>query len=115
MTEQQDGTLIPASFSARAYIGLLDSFLARAQEFRGAERALRRVPSQQEEARTSAALEYLAAKVFASLAWPVVPSLAEGVWEWLGGSGHPVREQVWSFLPTGTTCRRPDEWFGPAL
>lgn len=114
VTEQLDGTLIPASFSARGYVALLDSFLERVEEFRATERALRRVPSQQEEARTSLALEYLAAKAFAALAWPVIPSFAESVWEWLGGSGHPVREQVWSFLPAGTVCQAPADRFGTA-
>ncbi|MDF3142359.1 MULTISPECIES: class I tRNA ligase family protein [unclassified Streptomyces] len=101
-TQQLDGLLLPESFSARGYVRLLESFVARAAEFRATEEALRRVPSLAEEARTSLALEYLAAKVFAALAWPVVPELAQRVWDWLGLPAQPVREADWSFLPSGT-------------
>lgn len=112
VTEQLDGLLIPASFSSRGYVVLLDSFVTRAREFRFTEEAQRRVPTQQEEARTSLALEYLAAKVFAGLAWPVVPALAEDVWWWLGNTGRPEREQSWPFLPPGTSCADPAGRFG---
>ncbi|WP_344493532.1 class I tRNA ligase family protein [Streptomyces enissocaesilis] len=103
-TRQLDGLLLPESFSARGYVRLLESFVARSAEFRATEEALRQVPSLAEEARTSLALEYLAAKVFAALAWPVVPELSQRVWDWLGLPAQPVREADWSFLPSGTRC-----------
>lgn len=106
-TRQLDGLLLPESFSARGYIDLLDSVVTRSAEFRATEEALREVPSLAEEARTSLALEYLAAKTFAALAWPVTPELAQRVWDWLGLPGNPVREADWSFLPSGTRCLSP--------
>ncbi|MBO4207668.1 class I tRNA ligase family protein [Micromonospora echinofusca] len=106
-TRQLDGLLLPESFSARGYVQLLENVVARAAEFRATEEALRRVPSLAEEARTSLALEFLAAKVFAALAWPVTPALAQQVWDWLGLPGHPLREADWSFLPSGTRCGSP--------
>ncbi|MFF6884009.1 class I tRNA ligase family protein [Streptomyces sp. NPDC012421] len=106
-TRQLDGLVLPEAFSARGYVDLLDSFVKRCAEFRATEEVARRVPSLAEEARTSLALEYLAAKVFAALAWPVTPGLAERVWTWLGLPGEPVREADWSFLPSGTRCAAP--------
>jgi methionyl-tRNA synthetase len=106
-TRQLDGLLLPESFGARGYVQLLESFVARAIEFRATEEALRQVPSLAEEGRTSLAMEYLAAKAFAALAWPITPELAQGVWDWLGLPGHPVREADWSFLPSGTVCASP--------
>lgn len=106
-TQQLDGLLLPESFSARGYVQLLESFVARAVEFRATEEAARQVPSLAEEARTSLALEYLAAKVFTALAWPVTPELAQRVWDWLGLPAQPVREADWSFLPSGTRCVSP--------
>ncbi|MFI8367781.1 class I tRNA ligase family protein [Streptomyces sp. NPDC085466] len=106
-TRQLDGLVLPEAFSARGYVDLLDSFVKRCAEFRATEEVARRVPSLAEEARTSLALEYLAAKVFAALAWPVTPGLAERVWTWLGLPGDPVREADWSFLPSGTRCAAP--------
>jgi len=103
-TRQLDGLLLPESFSARGYVDLLESFVARAAEFRATEAGVRKVPSLAEEARTSLALEYLAAKVFAALSWPVVPELSQQVWDWLGLPAQPVREADWSFLPSGTRC-----------
>lgn len=108
LTQQLDGLLVPAAFSARGYVRLLDSFVDRVTDFRATEEALRHVPSMSEEARTSLALEFLAAKVFAGLAWPVMPELAQHVWAWLGLPGEPVREAHWSFLPGGTNCATPD-------
>ncbi|MGW4158340.1 class I tRNA ligase family protein [Streptomyces sp. NPDC004788] len=106
-TRQLDGLLLPEAFSARGYVDLLESVVTRSAEFRATEEALREVPSLAEEARTSLALDYLAAKAFAALAWPVTPELAQRVWDWLGLPGHPVREAEWSFLPSGTTCGSP--------
>ncbi|MET9532207.1 MULTISPECIES: class I tRNA ligase family protein [unclassified Streptomyces] len=103
-TRQLDGLLLPESFSARGYVQLLESFVTRAAEFRATEEGVRQVPSLAEEARTSLALEYLAAKVFAALAWPVTPELSQQVWDWLGLPAQPVREADWSFLPSGTRC-----------
>ncbi|WP_181795389.1 class I tRNA ligase family protein [Streptomyces sp. WELS2] len=101
-TRQLDGLLLPESFSARGYVGQLESFVTRCAEFRATEEAVRKVASLAEEARTSLALEYLAAKVFAALAWPVVPGLAQRTWDWLGLPGQPVREADWTFLPAGS-------------
>ncbi|MCP9988934.1 class I tRNA ligase family protein [Streptomyces sudanensis] len=103
-TQQLDALLVPASFSARRYVALLESLVGHVVEFRATEEPLRRIPSMAEEARTSLALEYLAAKVFAGLTAPVTPDLAQRVWSWLGLPGEPRREQEWSFLPTGTVC-----------
>ncbi len=111
ITEQLDGLLLPESFSARGYVRLLESFVARCAEFRETETAVRMVSTLAEEANTGLALEYLGAKVFAALAWPVTPGLAQQVWDWLGLPGHPVREAHWSFLPSGTRCAAP----APAL
>ncbi|MGW1600630.1 class I tRNA ligase family protein [Streptomyces eurythermus] len=101
-TRQLDGLLLPESFSARGYVGQLESFVTRCAEFRATEEALRGVASLAEEARTSLALEYLAAKVFAALAWPVMPELAQRTWDWLGLPAQPVREADWTFLPAGS-------------
>lgn len=106
-TEQLDGLLLPESFSARGYVRLLESLVTRCAEFRQTEEALRMVPTLAEEARTSLALEYLAAKVFAALAWPVTPGLSQQVWDWLGLPANPVREAHWTFLPSGTRCVSP--------
>ncbi|MGW6540101.1 class I tRNA ligase family protein [Streptomyces sp. NPDC055051] len=106
-TRQLDGLVLPEAFSARGYVDLLDSFVKRCAEFRATEEVARRVRSLAEEARTSLALEFLAAKVFAALAWPVTPGLAGRVWAWLGLPGEPVREADWSFLPSGTRCAAP--------
>ncbi|MFI0163533.1 class I tRNA ligase family protein [Streptomyces sp. NPDC017095] len=102
-TRQLDGLLLPESFSARGYVSQLESFVARCAEFQATEEALRKVASLAEEARTSLALAYLSAKVFAALAWPVMPELAQRTWDWLGLPGQPVREADWSFLPSGTS------------
>lgn len=104
VTRQSDGLLLPESFSARGYVQLLDAFVARCAEFRATEVRARRVTSLAEEARTSVALEYLAAKVFAALAWPVAPRLARRVWQWLSLPGEPTREDQWTFLASGTRC-----------
>ncbi|MFI9424854.1 class I tRNA ligase family protein [Streptomyces achromogenes] len=101
-TRQLDGLLLPESFSARGYVRQLESFVSRCAEFRATEEAVRGVASLAEEARTSLALEYLAAKVFAALAWPVVPELAQRTWDWLGLPAQPVREADWTFLPAGS-------------
>lgn len=106
-TEQLDGLLLPESFSARGYVRLLESFVTRCAEFRGTEEAVRSVPTLAEEACTSLALEYLAAKVFAALAWPVTPELSQQIWDWLGLPAQPVREAHWTFLPSGTRCASP--------
>jgi len=106
-SRQLDSALLPEAFSARGYIRLLDSFVAQCAEFRAVERPGREVRSLAEESRTSLALEYLAAKVFAALAWPVAPETARNVWEWLGLPGDPVRETDWSFLPASTRCASP--------
>ncbi|WP_049570245.1 class I tRNA ligase family protein, partial [Streptomyces sp. SBT349] len=106
-TRQFDGLLLPESFSARGYVDLLESFVKRSAEFRATEEPLRTLPSLAEEARTSLALEYLAAKVFAALAWPVTPELSQRIWDWLGLPAQPVREADWSFLPSGTRCVSP--------
>ena len=102
LTQSLDGLLLPTSFSARGYIQLLDSLVARCEEFRATEEPLRAVASQAEEIRTSVALEYLAAKAFAALAWPVMPELGGRVHAWLGLPDEPVRENSWSFLAAGT-------------
>jgi methionyl-tRNA synthetase len=107
LTAELDGLLLPDAFSARGYVRLLDTLVERAEEFRATQEPLRTIASQSEEIRTSLALEYLAAKVFAALAWPVLPDLAERVHEWLGLAGDPVREAVWSFLPAGTAPGTP--------
>ncbi|MFJ2744717.1 class I tRNA ligase family protein [Streptomyces sp. NPDC087440] len=107
VTQQLDGLLLPAAFSARGYVRLLDALVARAEEFRATEEPLRHLRSQAEEIRTSLALEYLAAKVFAALAWPVLPGLAERVQRWLGLPAVPERETAWTFLPSGTTPASP--------
>ncbi|MEU7560404.1 class I tRNA ligase family protein [Streptomyces eurythermus] len=101
-TRQLDGLLLPESFSARGYVAQLESFVTRCAEFRATEEAVRGVASLAEEARTSLALEYLAAKVFAALAWPVMPELAQRTWDWLGLPAQPVREADWTFLPAGS-------------
>jgi methionyl-tRNA synthetase len=106
-TEQLDGLLLPESFSARGYVRLLESLVARCAEFRGTEASARSVPTLAEEAYTSLALEYLAAKVFAALAWPVTPELSQQIWDWLGLPAQPVREVHWTFLPSGTRCAPP--------
>ncbi|ACU38063.1 class I tRNA ligase family protein [Actinosynnema mirum] len=106
-TRQLDGLLIPESFSARGYVRLLEAFVERAAEFRATEEPLRAVPSLAEEARTSLALDHLAAKAFAALAWPITPDLALRTWRWLGLPGEPVREADWSFLPGGTRVTSP--------
>ncbi|MER6343564.1 class I tRNA ligase family protein [Streptomyces sp. NPDC001595] len=111
VTEELDGLLLPAAFSARGYIRLLDGLVERAEEFRATEEPLRGIRSQAEEIRTSLALEYLAAKVFAALAWPVLPGLAEDVQSWLGLPAVPVREAAWTFLPSGTTPEFPSPAF----
>ncbi|MFE4974498.1 class I tRNA ligase family protein [Kitasatospora sp. NPDC056651] len=102
LIQEADGLLLPACFSARGYVRLLDSLVARAEEFRATEEPLRTVASLAEETRTSLALEYLAAKAFAGLAHPVMPGLAQRVHSWLGLPGEPVRETTWAFLPAGT-------------
>lgn len=107
-TEQLDGLLVPESFSARGYVCTLDAVLARVREFRATEAALRRLPRMAEEARTSLALDYMAAKAFAALAFPVMPDLGQQIWDWLGLPGQPVREAQWSFLPAGSTCAAPE-------
>ncbi|SDP95665.1 methionyl-tRNA synthetase [Actinopolyspora xinjiangensis] len=112
-TRQFDGLLLPESFSARGYIDLLECFVTRCTEFRATEEVMRKVPSLAEETRTSLALEYLAAKVFAALAWPVTPELSQRVWDWLGLPAQPVREADWAFLPSGTQCMSPAPSFAP--
>lgn len=107
VTQQLDGLLLPESFSARGYVRLLDAFVERCAEFRATETVARTVGSLAEEARTSLALEFLAAKVFAALVWPLAPRTALAVWRWLGLEGEPVRESGWTFLPGGTRCDGP--------
>jgi methionyl-tRNA synthetase len=114
-TRQLDGVLLPESFSARGYVRLLESFVARCAEFRVTEKALRQVPSLAEESRTSLALEYLSAKVFAALSWPIMPELSQRVWDWLGLPANPVREADWSFLPSGTRLASPVPGLAPAV
>ncbi|WP_230511668.1 class I tRNA ligase family protein [Salinispora arenicola] len=104
IAEQLDGVLLPASFSARSYVRLLDSLLARIAEFAEAESVLRDDSAQAEEARTSEALQFLATKALAALLWPVMPQTGEELWAWLGLDGTPMRETHWSFIPSGTRC-----------
>ncbi|MFC1406079.1 MULTISPECIES: class I tRNA ligase family protein [Streptacidiphilus] len=113
LTGQLDGALVPGAFSARAYVRGLEGLLDRAQRFRATEGPLRATPSFQEEARTSLALEFLAAKAFAALAWPVLPETASRLWTALGLSGEPVREQEWSFLPPGHRVAAPSGFGSP--
>ncbi len=98
---QVDGLLLPDTFSARAYVRLLEGFVDRAERFRAAETAVRAVAALGEEARTGLALEFLAAQVFAAIAAPVVPGIAAGLWVALGLDGEPVRVAEWAFLPGG--------------
>ncbi|MEU6440361.1 class I tRNA ligase family protein [Streptomyces sp. NPDC047046] len=107
VTEELDGLLLPGAFSSRSYVRALDALVARAEEYRATEQPLRGIASLAEETRTSLALEYLAAKVFAGLAWPVVPTLAGRVHGWLGLAGEPARETTWTFLPSGTAPSTP--------
>jgi methionyl-tRNA synthetase len=100
--EEFDHLLSVDVFSSVAYIEKLESLLRDAVRFHGIEQARRKISTAQEEARTSAALEYLAVKAFAALVYPVMPVVGAILWRWLGLSGDPRRERYWSFLPSGT-------------
>ncbi|MEY9910698.1 methionyl-tRNA synthetase [Catenulispora sp. MAP12-49] len=102
LTTRLDGFLAVDAFSSTAYVETLESFVRGAKRFRNAERTRRLLVDKQEEARTSVALEYLAAKAFAALCYPVMPSFGERAWQGLGLPGVPVRQQAWSFIPAGT-------------
>jgi methionyl-tRNA synthetase len=90
------------AFSTVAYVEKLDTFVAEVARFRAFEQAKRKISMAQEEVRTSAALEYLALKAFATLVYPVMPVLGTGLWQGLGLAGPPRRERNWSFIPGGT-------------
>lgn len=104
-TRQLDRLLVADAFSSVAYVHELDSLVREALRFRTAEAYKRTLPDKAEEARTSVALEYLAAKAFAALAFPAMPSLCSALWNGLGLHGEPVRENVWSFIVPGTHTR----------
>ncbi|MEO3973180.1 class I tRNA ligase family protein [Streptomyces sp. CAU 1734] len=104
-TQQLDRLLIVDAFSSVAYVEALESLVRDALRFRAAERAKRGLASAREESRTSVALEYLAAKAFAALVHPVMPSLGAALWAGLGLPGEPRREADWTFIPSGHTTR----------
>ncbi|MEV0280208.1 class I tRNA ligase family protein [Streptomyces sp. NPDC050610] len=97
-----DGLLLADTYSSAAYVGHLDALVAAARRFRAAELGKRDLPGRQEEARTSIALDYLAAKVFAAAVFPVMPELGRALWQGLGLTGDPVREVACTFLPSGS-------------
>jgi len=102
LTTYLDGLLTVDAFSGVAYIEALESFVRTATRFRDAERTRRLLSDQHEEARTSVALEYLAAKAFSALCYPVMPMFGEQMWAGLGLSGTPMREDAWTFIAAGT-------------
>jgi methionyl-tRNA synthetase len=107
LTEQLDAFLLPESFSARAYVRGLEALVDRALTFRATEAPLRTTPGLQEEARTSLALEFLAAKAFAALALPALPDTGMRLWSALNLPGAPMRERRWEFLPAGHVVSPP--------
>lgn len=102
LTGELDGLLVVDAFSTVAYVEGLESLVRRGRRFRVAEQAKRSLTARQEEARTSIAMEYVAAKAFAALAYPVMPSVGAELWAGLGLPGQPLRETNWSFIPSGT-------------
>lgn len=107
-SQAADSLLLVETFSSRAYIQIVDRLVNSARAFRAAESARRRLAHKQEEARTSVALEYLAAKAFAALVYPVMPDLGQSLWHGLGLRGDPQRQPNWSFVVPGTTVAMPD-------
>ncbi|MGH3881910.1 MAG: class I tRNA ligase family protein [Pseudonocardiaceae bacterium] len=102
LTEELDGLLVIDAFSCVAYVEGLESLVRRARRFHAAEQAKRALTAKKEEARTSVAMEYVAAKAFAGLAYPVMPSVGSELWTALGLPSQPLRETNWSFIPSGT-------------
>jgi methionyl-tRNA synthetase len=107
-SQAADSLLLVETFSSRAYLQIVDGLIASARTFRAAETARRELAHRQEEARTSVALEYLAAKAFAALVYPVMPDLGQSLWHAMGLRGDPQRESNWTFLPPGTAVVMPD-------
>lgn len=101
-SEEFDHLLSVDAFSSVAYVEKLEALLRASARFRSMEQSRREISTAQEEARTSLALEYLALKVFAALAEPLMPAVGSLLWQRLGLPGQPRRERNWSFIPSGT-------------
>ncbi len=105
-----DALLSAATFTGAGYLDLLTGLIRTAVAFHLAELPDRPIVTRAEERRTSVALDYLALRAFAALAWPVLPGYAGALWRALGLSGTPRREVMWPPVPSGP-IRLPDPPF----
>lgn len=92
------------SFSARAYVRLVEAIVDRYEVHLERELLLTEYSGLAEERRTGGALAAVGLKQLASFLWPVAPALAQQIWSTdLRLSGTPVRSStVIEFLEGGT-------------
>ncbi len=105
----------PATFSPGEAARLLDELVRTASAFAAAEEPWRRLASRREERNTGVALELLAAKLLAQLAYPLAPAWSARLWRSLGlapplgEGGAGSWQEVPAFVPTGNPIRGLDE------
>jgi methionyl-tRNA synthetase len=94
-----------ATFSPRRAARVLRDLVTAVAEFGALEQPWSRLPSRREESNTAVAVELLAAKVLAILAYPLAPDWSCRLWRGLGyssglGAAAPGMEGGWEEIPT---------------
>lgn len=93
----------PEAFSTRAYTALIIRLVEHGLDFRAATRYSAEIESLSEEQRTTSALELLAARVFATIAAPAMPNVANRVADALGLQEKELWADLPRFISAGTT------------
>jgi mannose-6-phosphate isomerase-like protein (cupin superfamily) len=115
LAEEAAAAYQPATFSPAEAARQLDEMVRAAGAFAAAEEPWRHVASRREERNTGVALELLAAKLLAQLAYPLAPAWSARLWRGLGYAsrlgegGEGSWEEVPSFVPTGNPIRGLDD------
>jgi methionyl-tRNA synthetase len=93
----------PDTFDLPTVVTVLDDLVRQAGEFAAAQEHLRDLPSAADRRAAGAALELLAVRTFATLAWPLAPGLATRIATALGVTGDPAqrRRDVLEPIPPG--------------
>jgi mannose-6-phosphate isomerase-like protein (cupin superfamily) len=115
LAEEAAAAYQPATFSPCEAARLLDELVRTASAFAAAEEPWCRLVSRREERNTGVALELLAAKLLAQLAYPLSPEWSARLWcnlgfaSPLGEGGKGSWEEVPTFVPSGSPIRGLDE------
>jgi mannose-6-phosphate isomerase-like protein (cupin superfamily) len=110
LAEEVAAAYQPATFSPRRAARLLRELVAAARDLAEREEPWSRVGTRREETSTAVAVELLAAKVLAVLAYPLLPDWSSRLWSGLGYSSAldeegrdalAAWEETPTFVPTG--------------